>query len=373
MRGALLFLAGSSLLAFSPAHAQDLVAITPAGTWTLDPATGQTGLLAPQDELQGATDGDQPGTVFSRLDTLDFLVRVDGAAGTPVVLGMLGAPVLELAFDELERRLFGTDGSALWRIPLPSGVVTPIGAFHAPLGPQPGALLALDYDPSRRVLVAADATHLWRVDPADARCTLVGAHGLPSIGDLYCDPRTGRLLATVEAPSELVELDPLTGAATHLHWLGIGPVTGLASPWIREAGSPYCSSVPNSTGNGARTFTHGIGIAALGQHAFVTEGLPPGAPVLMLAGQVPGWIGPGGGSMGPFCLLGSVAAFRDELRWADEGGRVVHDLGLGAIPTPPLPVAVQPGDLWHFQAWYRDELSGVPTSNTSLPLALEFL
>ena len=44
-------------------------------------------------------------------------------------------------------------------------------------------------------------------------------------------------------------------------------------------------------------------------------------------------------------MLGDVAAFRDDLRWAGEDGRVVHDLGLGAIPTH-LPVAVQPGDVW---------------------------
>lgn len=373
MRRALLFLAGSSLLAPSHAHAQDLVAVTPGGTWGLDPATGQTSFLAQQEELQGATDGDHPGTIFSRLDTLNFLVRVDGSAGMPVVLGMLGAPVLELAYDELEERLFGTDGGSLWRLPVPIGAVTDLGPLLANSGLQPGPLLALDFDPSRRVLVAADATHLWHVDPEDATCTLVGPHGLPSIGDLYCDPRTGRLLATVEAPSELVELDPLTGAATHLHWLGIGPVTGLASPDVREAGSPYCSAVANSTGAAARTFTHGIGIASLGGHAFVTEGLPPGAPVLMLASQVPGWIGPGAGTSGPFCMLGDVAAFRDDLRWAGEDGRVVHDLGLGAIPTPPLPVSVQPGDVWHFQAWYRDEVGGVPTTNTSLPIALGFL
>ena len=55
----------------------------------------------------------------------------------------------------------------------------------------------------------------------------------------------------------------------------------------------------------------------------------------MLASQVPGWIGPGAGTSGPFCMLGDVAAFRDDLRWAGEDGRIVHDLGLGAIPTPP--------------------------------------
>ncbi|MDA0947762.1 MAG: hypothetical protein O2799_04545, partial [Planctomycetota bacterium] len=292
----------------------------------------------------------------------------------PVVLGMLDAPVRELAFDELEGRLFGTDGADLWLLPVPGGQAAHRGAFHAVgPGPQPGPLLALEFEPSRRALLGADQQDLWIIDPDTARCERLGSHGRGSLGDLYYEPATGRVLAVVDSPSELVELDLRTGAATHLHWLAIGPVTGLASPTAREAGAPFCSAVPNSTGAAARTLTFGIGVAAMARHSLVTEGLPPGQPVVMLASQAPGWIGPGNGSMGPMCLLGSVAVFRHGVQSAGESGRVVHDLDLGLIPTSPLPVSVMPGDLWHFQAWYRDSVGGAPTSNTSLPLALEFL
>ncbi len=373
MRRALLFLAHLVAIAAAPSQAQDLVAITAEGTWHLDPTTGQCAILTQQDELEGATDGDLPGTAFTRMDTLDFLVRVEGAAGTPVVLGMLDAPVRELAFDELQGRLFGTDGQDLWLLPVPGGLAVHLGALHASQGPQPGELLALEFDPSRRVLLGADQQDLWLIDPDSARCDRVGPHGRASMGDLYYEPATGRVLAVVDSPSELVELDLRTGAATHLHWLAIGPVTGLASPTAREAGTAFCSAVPNSTGAAARTMAFGVGVAAMARHSLVTEGLPPGRPVVMLASQAPGWIGPGNGSMGPMCLLGSVAVFRNGVQCAGESGRVVHDLDLGQIPTSPLPTSVMPGDLWHFQAWYRDSVGGTPTSNTSLPLALEFL
>ena len=33
---------------------------------------------------------------------------------------------------------------------------------------------------------------------------------------------------------------------------------------------------------------------------------------------------------------------------------VMRTLDLGAIPTPTAFVAVQPGETWNFQAWYRD-------------------
>lgn len=37
----------------------------------------------------------------------------------------------------------------------------------------------------------------------------------------------------------------------------------------------------------------------------------------------------------------------------------------GGVATPLGPVALQPGDLWCFQTWYRDRLGSTATSNTS--------
>ena len=44
-------------------------------------------------------------------------------------------------------------------------------------------------------------------------------------------------------------------------------------------------------------------------------------------------------------------------------GTLVAQVDLTAIPQPTGPVAVQPGETWHFQAWHRTTLAGQPTSD----------
>lgn len=90
----------------------------------------------------------------------------------------------------------------------------------------------------------------------------------------------------------------------------------------------------------------------------------------MMASLAPGWVGGFLGSEGNLCLLGNVASFQSQLAWAGPDGRVLQDLDLTAFPTRPLPTAVQPGDQWHFQAWYRDQGRSGPTTNFSQPIAL---
>ena len=47
-------------------------------------------------------------------------------------------------------------------------------------------------------------------------------------------------------------------------------------------------------------------------------------------------------------------------------------LDLTAMADPANPVAVQPGDTWNFQAWYRDANPG-PTSNFTDAVSVTFL
>jgi hypothetical protein len=38
-------------------------------------------------------------------------------------------------------------------------------------------------------------------------------------------------------------------------------------------------------------------------------------------------------------------------------------IDLTTIPTPTGFVAAQPGEMWQFQAWFRDSIGGQATSN----------
>ena len=46
-------------------------------------------------------------------------------------------------------------------------------------------------------------------------------------------------------------------------------------------------------------------------------------------------------------------------------------LDLTSVPTPAGPVAVQPGETWYWQAWFRDN-NPTPTSNFTDGIAILF-
>ena len=46
-------------------------------------------------------------------------------------------------------------------------------------------------------------------------------------------------------------------------------------------------------------------------------------------------------------------------------------IDLSAMPMNP-PTAVQPGETWNFQAWYRDQVGGQPTSNFTDAVRIQY-
>lgn len=366
-------LLAAALLCVSTSAAQDLIGIAPDGVFTIDRDTGATGVSISQFYLDGASDSADPDVIYTRLDALDLLARVDLVTGNVEALGTMTLPPRDIAHDHARGVLYGTDGLSLQVIAVPSGATTVVGTLTAsggPWAPSPSGVLALGYDNGRDRLLGTDGLHLWEIDPATAACTWVGAHGVPGIQDIHVDAATDRIFAVTAPQSELYELDPDTAWATRIAPLLDGPFTGLASAGSRTAGTSYCVAAPNSTGTAAITEVFSPGVVS-SQHLLVaTRDLPPGRPCLMLASLAPGWIGGFLGSEGNLCLLGNVATFTSQLGWAGPDGRVLQDLDLTAFPTRPLPTAVQPGDQWHFQAWYRDEGRSGPTTNFSQPVAL---
>ncbi|MEZ6020927.1 MAG: hypothetical protein R3F17_12725 [Planctomycetota bacterium] len=47
-------------------------------------------------------------------------------------------------------------------------------------------------------------------------------------------------------------------------------------------------------------------------------------------------------------------------------------LDLTQTPTPSVPVAVQAGETWNFQAWYRDFIGGQSVSNFTDAISIAF-
>ncbi|MEM6675505.1 MAG: hypothetical protein AAF726_21830 [Planctomycetota bacterium] len=137
----------------------------------------------------------------------------------------------------------------------------------------------------------------------------------------------------------------------------------------------YCTEAltPNSRGLIARTDFSGSRSVASNDLVLETDRLPSGSFGYYLCSRAFAAPTPLGGGQGALCLGGPIGRFNrpGEVLAADAGGAVSLAVDLTDVPQPTGAVAVQPGETWHFQYWYRDA-NPVPTSNTSPGLQLVF-
>ncbi len=77
------------------------------------------------------------------------------------------------------------------------------------------------------------------------------------------------------------------------------------------------------------------------------------------------------GSQGNLCLSGAIGRYRTSVFDSGPAGAFALQLDLANTPTPGGPVAIQPGETWFFQAWFRDH-NPTPTSNFSDGISITF-
>ena len=139
-------------------------------------------------------------------------------------------------------------------------------------------------------------------------------------------------------------------------------------------GTNYCSANANSTGVGARISATGSTTAGLNFLTLKMEDLPQGQFTLFIASLSSGFVSSPGGSQGDLCVGSPLARFGPVAGYALQNsgtaGIVEQQIDLTSIPLNPA-VAVQPGDTWYFQGWYRDNNPG-PVSNFSDGLSITY-
>jgi len=151
-----------------------------------------------------------------------------------------------------------------------------------------------------------------------------------------------------------------------------------ASPYIFEAaidgflasvvtceliGDSYCGPADlNSTGKSA--LLHAVGSTAVEDNrvALAAQQLPPGQFGMFLNSLDAGFVPWPPGSQGILCVGGAIGRYVDDIQSTGPAGWMSLTLDLTDTPTPAGPVAIQPGETWHFQGWFRDWNPG-PTSN----------
>ncbi len=127
------------------------------------------------------------------------------------------------------------------------------------------------------------------------------------------------------------------------------PVMGQTGP----LGTNYCDpAVPNSTGQSGVISAFGSPLIAANDVTLTASNMPNDFGYF-LSSRTQGLFYPTTTCSGLLCLNGSIGR-HNQPGQVHQGPSISIALDLGTIPTPTGFVAVQPGETWHFTAWYRD-------------------
>lgn len=133
-----------------------------------------------------------------------------------------------------------------------------------------------------------------------------------------------------------------------------------------EQGSAYCSpAVPNSTGQPAALTVRGDTDVAASDLVLRCASMPNSVFGYFLLSTTQGFAAGAGGSQGNLCLSGSVGRFSQAAASSMDRGSIELRIDLAAVPQPAGFVSVVAGETWNFQAWFRDAVGGMATSNFS--------
>ncbi len=129
----------------------------------------------------------------------------------------------------------------------------------------------------------------------------------------------------------------------------------------------------NSAGFSTNIFHSGSTVAADNAFALHAQLLPTGVFGYFLSSTEQGYTSSPGKSAGVFCLGSGAAVGRHHISLQNSGasGSMDYIVNLTAMPGPLGSVAVQAGETWNFQCWYRDQTPG-HTSNFSDGLSVQF-
>ncbi len=157
-----------------------------------------------------------------------------------------------------------------------------------------------------------------------------------------------------------------------------GSNQGLVDAWILRTSNAaidlYChSATSNSAGSPAQIQAWGSNVLGSNSLRIGANSLPPQTFGYFLTSQTQGFVPQVGGSQGTLCLSGNIGRINGPGQVLDSGpnGCILLDVDLLQIPQPSGPIAIQVGETWNFQAWYRDH-NPLPTSNLSDAITLTF-
>ncbi|QDV07540.1 hypothetical protein Poly30_30660 [Planctomycetes bacterium Poly30] len=136
----------------------------------------------------------------------------------------------------------------------------------------------------------------------------------------------------------------------------------------------YCTAAPNSTGATGVMSASGSFVAADNSLTLTASDLPTNAFGFFITSMTQGFVANPAGSAGNLCVAGAIGrfVFPGQTQSSGAGGSFSLTPDLGQIPTGTVIVPALPGQTWNFQAWHRDAVGGMTTSNFTDGLSLTF-
>lgn len=130
-------------------------------------------------------------------------------------------------------------------------------------------------------------------------------------------------------------------------------------------GVAFCTAVGNSTGLPALLRVRGSVDVVDNDITLAAEAVPVGQFGIFLVSRSEGFLANPGGSAGNLCLGTPLGRFvgPGQVVAADAQGTFSIPVDLTALPLGSTPVGAAAGDSFSFQAWFRDSVLGIPTSN----------
>lgn len=137
-------------------------------------------------------------------------------------------------------------------------------------------------------------------------------------------------------------------------------------------GQNYCQAAVNSTQDVATI--EGVGSRAVADNdvTLTAMQLPQNAFGYFIVSDQQGFVANPGGSSGNLCLGGSIGRYVGQAASSGAAGEISLVVDVMQVPQPTGSAAIQPGETWNLQCWYRDAIIGVPTSNFSRGYEITF-
>ncbi|MEM1447610.1 MAG: VCBS repeat-containing protein [Planctomycetota bacterium] len=135
------------------------------------------------------------------------------------------------------------------------------------------------------------------------------------------------------------------------------------TPNESDLGTVYCMSNPNSTGVNGSIRATGTTTRSLNAVTLNAADLPLSTFGFFITSRTAGLTNMPGGSQGVLCLGGAIGRFQQQIQFTGVTGGFKVTIDLDALPAPNGSVTAAAGETWRFQAWHRDSVGGMATSN----------